>query len=206
VNEVGEHIESVWKKKPKERTPKVPDEAVDECEDGHIAGTGTKVKTSTKKYDDTGTMAMVCRHDIPIFLANIDTPGEQKKYAVALIKKVFSMIPSEATVAIFYDVGCVLDRSLELVCARPTLIVIDAECTQYDILPESITSRLSFATSAMHAYAHQWSCQLVYSPRFRNGLGLSDGEGTERLWSQFRKLISISRVSGVGSLPRSQYK
>jgi hypothetical protein len=113
VNEVGDHIDSVRKKKPKQRTPKVPDEAVDECEDGHIAGTGTNVKTSTRKYDDTGTMALVCRHDIPVFLANIDTPGEQQKYAVALIKKLFTMIPANATVAIFYDVGCVLDRSLE---------------------------------------------------------------------------------------------
>jgi hypothetical protein len=60
-------------------------------------------------------MALVCRHDIPVFLANIDTPGEQQKYAVALIKKLFTMIPANATVAIFYDVGCVLDRSLELV-------------------------------------------------------------------------------------------
>jgi hypothetical protein len=115
VDEVGEDIEAARKKKPKERTPKVPDEAVDECEDGHIAGSGTNVKTSTKKYDDTGTMALVCRHDIPLFLANINTPGEQQKYAVALIKKLFSLLPPNATVAVFYDVGCVLDRSLELV-------------------------------------------------------------------------------------------
>lgn len=68
---------------------------------------------------------------------------------------------------------------------------------QYNILPESLTSRLTFATSAMHAYGHQWSCQLEYNPRLRKGLGLTDGEGTERLWSRLRKLIGITRQSGV---------
>ncbi|RXW11782.1 hypothetical protein EST38_g14073 [Candolleomyces aberdarensis] len=160
VDEVGEHIEAARKKNPRERNPKVPDSAVDECEDGHIAGSGTYVKTSTKKYDDTSTMALVCRHNIPIFLANINTPGEQQKYAVALIGKLYSLLPSNATVAVFYDVGCVLDRSLEL----------------YQILPAQLTRRLLFATSAMHTYAHQWACQLVYNPRLREALGLSNGE------------------------------
>lgn len=54
-----------------------------------------------------------------------------------------------------------------------------------------------FATSAMHAYGHQWACQLVYNPRLRVGLGLTDGEGVERLWSRLRKLIGITRSSGV---------
>src|ERR1700690_4018569 len=54
-----------------------------------------------------------------------------------------------------------------------------------------------FATSAMHAYGHQWACQLVYNPPLRRGLGLTDGEGVERLWSCLRILIGITRSSGV---------
>lgn len=49
----------------------------------------------------------------------------------------------------------------------------------------------------MHAYVHQWGCQLVYNPRIRRGLGLTDGEGVERLWSRLRKLIGITRTSAV---------
>lgn len=49
----------------------------------------------------------------------------------------------------------------------------------------------------MHAYAHQWACQLVYNPRIRESLGLTDGEGTERIWSRLRKVIGITRVSSV---------
>lgn len=51
----------------------------------------------------------------------------------------------------------------------------------------------------MHAYAHQWSCQLVYNPRLQVGVGLTDGEGVERLWSRMRRLIGITRTSGVST-------
>ncbi|KAG2008006.1 hypothetical protein CC2G_013483 [Coprinopsis cinerea AmutBmut pab1-1] len=180
VDKVGNHIDLVRDNQPKARDPKVPDEAVDECEDGHIAGKGTNVKTSTQMYDDTGTMALVCRHDVPLFLANIDTPGEQQKYGVALVKKLYSLLPKDATVDVFYDVACVLDRSLET----------------YDILPEALTSRLCLITSAMHSYAHQWSCQLYYNPRLRKFTGLTDGEGVERFWAKHRRVIPLMRVSG----------
>lgn len=66
-------------------------------------------------FDDTGVMALICRHDIPLFLANIDTPGEQQKYLVALIDHLFSLLPPRATVVTLYDVGCVLSRSLDQV-------------------------------------------------------------------------------------------
>jgi hypothetical protein len=62
-------------------------------------------------------MSLVCRHDIPLFFANIDTPGEQQKYAVALLEHLVSLLPQEATIDILYDVGCVLDRSLKRVCS-----------------------------------------------------------------------------------------
>src|SRR5260370_40888 len=51
----------------------------------------------------------------------------------------------------------------------------------------------------MHAYGHEWACQLEYNPRMCTGLGLSDGEGTERLWSRFVKLIGIQRSSSVST-------
>jgi hypothetical protein len=183
VDAVGDRIESVRKRPAKVYKPKAPDAAVDECEESHEAADGRKEKTNTDKFDDTGLMALVCRHDIPLFLANIDTPGEQQKYAVALIEHLYSMLLSCATGVVLYDVACVLDRSLQLVSTVPTHsqeIKSDGS-HQYDILPITITERLLLATSAMHAYGHQWACQLVFNPRLRPGLGLTDGEGTERL-------------------------
>ncbi|KAI9062699.1 hypothetical protein FKP32DRAFT_1573466 [Trametes sanguinea] len=180
VDAVGDRIAAARKKPANKFSSRVPDAALDECMKSFEAADEQKEKTSGKKFDDTGLMALVCRHDIVLFLANVDTPGEQQKYAIALLEHLFSFLPSEATVAGFYDIGCVLDRSVHT----------------YDILPKSIIERLIFVTSVMHAYGHQWACQLVYNPRLREGLGLSEGEGTERVWSKFRKLIGVTRTSG----------
>ncbi|KAG6905180.1 hypothetical protein DXG01_004383 [Tephrocybe rancida] len=114
VDDVGHQIESLCKvQKPRQRKRVVPDEALDECEASYTAARGSNIKTNMERFDDGGLMALVCRHDIPIFLANIDTPGEQQKYAVAMLEHLFSLLPSHATVALLYDVGCILDRTLD---------------------------------------------------------------------------------------------
>ncbi len=116
VDAVGTRIESMRKKPPKKSyVPRVPHSAVDACEHGHEAADGNNVKTANGRFDDAGLMALICRHDIPIFLINVDTPGEQQKYAVALLEHLFTLIPPEATVKALYDIGCVLDRSLNMV-------------------------------------------------------------------------------------------
>lgn len=71
-----------------------------------------------EKFDDGGLMALVCRHDIPLFLANIDTLGEQQKYILVLIEHLYTFLPLEATVTVLYDVGCVVDHSLQLVSSQ----------------------------------------------------------------------------------------
>lgn len=179
VDGIGRRIDALHKHPPRTYTSLIPDEAVDQCETSYEAADGKKQKTAMDNFDDTGIMALICRHDIPLFFANIDSPGEQQKYSVALLQHLFSLLPHQATVVALYDVGCVLARSL----------------AKYDILPESITTRLRFAMTAMHAYGHEWACQLIYNPRMCVGLGLSDGEGTERLWSRFVRLIGIERTS-----------
>ncbi|KAG1769968.1 hypothetical protein EV702DRAFT_1181682 [Suillus placidus] len=179
VDAIGHHITQSHKSAPKLHVSHVPNEAIDLCENSYEAADGKKQKAAMDSFDDMGLMALICRHDIPLFFANIDSPGKQQKYSVALINHLFSLLPRSATVITLYDVGCVLSRSLN----------------QYDILPDSIIQRLRFATTAMHAYSHEWACQLVYNPRMIVGLGLSDGEGTERLWSRFVRLIGIQRSS-----------
>ncbi|TFK58213.1 hypothetical protein BDN72DRAFT_739900, partial [Pluteus cervinus] len=76
VDEAGERITKARKSKPKSYTPLVPHEAVDLCKESYDAANESKQKANAERYDDTGLMCLVCRHDIPIFLANIDTPGE----------------------------------------------------------------------------------------------------------------------------------
>lgn len=115
VDKVGVHISKVRKSKPKETQPVVPNEAIDQCKQSHDAANDNKAKSNEEQFDDHGISALVCRHGAPLFTANIDTPGEQQKYAVALIQHFFQHIPGNSTVLVLYDVGCVLNRSLELV-------------------------------------------------------------------------------------------
>lgn len=66
------------------------------------------------------------------------------------------------------------------VCKYTVTLVYDVLIVvQFDILPDDIMQRIMFATTAMHTYAHQWSCQLQYNPRLKPELGLTDGEGVE---------------------------
>lgn len=114
VDTVGRRIERVRKQpRPNPKPARVPPEAVNECQKAHEAADEKKEKTSGDKFDDTGLMALVCRHDIVLFLANVDTPGEQQKYAVALIEHLFSLIPQNATVGVLYDIGCVVQQSID---------------------------------------------------------------------------------------------
>ena len=115
VNTVGLRIDNARKQKGKKRTLKLADEVIDACKDSYHAAKGDEDKAATKHCDSTGLMLLVCRHDIPLFLADIDTPGEQQKYAVSLIEYLLRMVPAHANVVVLYDVGCVLDRSLQMV-------------------------------------------------------------------------------------------
>ncbi|KAG7091663.1 hypothetical protein E1B28_010684 [Marasmius oreades] len=181
VDDVGERITAARRKPPKPRNPMVPDELIDQCRESYYAAKGESKHAASGIFRERGLMGLVCRHDVPLFVASIDTPGEQQKYAVALLERLFSLVPESATVVALYDIGCVLDRS------RST----------YGLLSEEHSSRLVLATSVLHAYGHQWPCQLKYNPRLRPGLGLTDGEGTERLWAALRKLIGPERQSSA---------
>jgi hypothetical protein len=115
VDTVSDHIESLCKRPPKAHQFIVPNEAVDECESSHTAGSGSNLKTNMDKFDDGGQMVLVCCHDIPLLLANINMPEEQQKYVVALLEHLYDLLPPQATVGALYDVGCVLNCSLQLV-------------------------------------------------------------------------------------------
>lgn len=105
---MGHHIENVRKCAPQRtQKPRPPDHAIDECEKAYEVTDEKKEKTSGRKFDNTGLMALVCYHDIPLFFANVDTPGEQQKYMFALIKHMFSLLSPSVMVIVFADV-CVL--------------------------------------------------------------------------------------------------
>ncbi|KAG7097874.1 hypothetical protein E1B28_005186 [Marasmius oreades] len=86
VDSVGERMAAARKKPPKPRNPKVPDEAIDQCRESYHAAKGDSKNAASDVFRERGLMGLVCRHDIPVLIASIDTPGEQQKYAIALFE------------------------------------------------------------------------------------------------------------------------
>ena len=133
VDAMGARIIAARSRPPRSYKSQVPESALDECEKSYEAADEKKEKTHGTKFDDTGLMALVCRHDIVLFLANVDTPGEQQKYGITLIEHLFSHLPRQASVVVFYDIGCVLDCSLRLVRNKVYNVRVSMSLTNYTI-------------------------------------------------------------------------
>ncbi|KAI6135372.1 hypothetical protein EDD17DRAFT_1779101 [Pisolithus thermaeus] len=136
------------------------------CNESFTAADERCQKASTQFFSDTGVMALLCRHDRVIHLANMTSAGEKQHYALALIKSLFSHLPGSFCIGLKWGF------------LQPFLPCI------------------SFAISVFHAFGHQWPCQLIYHPRKQEGFGLSDGEGCEHFWSSIKALIPSLHVSG----------
>ncbi|KAJ7323508.1 hypothetical protein DFH08DRAFT_817537 [Mycena albidolilacea] len=165
------------KKTPAKFTPTIPQDALDACEESWDAANESKKKVDPKQYDASGIFAMTCRHAQVLFFVDIDTPGERQEYIVACLDEIARLLPLTATILQAYNIACVTDHSFNL----------------FPILIDGLRERIGFIINAMHAYGHQWICQLVYSPHLRRGVGLTDQEGVERVWSRIRRLIPLTR-------------
>lgn len=159
---------------------KVPRSVLAGCEKSFTAANETREKASTQFFAVTALMALLCRHDRVIWIANMRSAGEKQHYALALVETLFQHLPLHYTVGLLYDVGCQLHKS----------------CVNWGFL-SAYLHRLIFAISVFHAFGHQWPCQIIYHPRKCKGFGLSDGEGCERFWNSIKKLIAYLRVCGV---------
>ncbi|KIJ51202.1 hypothetical protein M422DRAFT_87068, partial [Sphaerobolus stellatus SS14] len=138
---------------------KSPPGSLDDCERHHKAADDKGNNEGTGLYASKANMGMVCKHDRPLFVADIKTPGEQQFYSIALIRQLASYLPPNATIGILYDIGCQLDRSI----------------AKHNLIPE-IAPWISCATAIFHSYAHQFCCQILYNPRRRPDFGWANGE------------------------------
>ncbi|KAF9518961.1 hypothetical protein BS47DRAFT_1370927 [Hydnum rufescens UP504] len=88
----------------------VPNSVLDMCGDSFIAVDGDHIKASTQRFDDTRLMALLCHHDIALYIANMRTAGEKQFYAFALVAALFKELPEWWTVGILYDIACQIHR------------------------------------------------------------------------------------------------
>lgn len=124
----------------------VPDEALNACQDSHTAGSSSKHKSASDRFDDKGMMALVCRHDIPLCFINITDPGEGQKYILTALEWLFENLPSTATVAAFYDVGCITDRTRQLVSS------VTAAAAQLLTMRSTTSFRKAFQTASYSSH------------------------------------------------------
>ena len=121
-------------------------------------------------------MVIMCPCGVVLRFYNIPGTGERLAYGHRLIDEVLQDPSCPDSVFVLYDIGCVFKKYLR---ARMG--------TEYD--------RLTFGIGIFHVYAHEYACQVKYSPRFLEGIGWKDGEVCERLWSSLRHEIPANRSS-----------
>ncbi|KAE8222257.1 hypothetical protein CF319_g4510 [Tilletia indica] len=127
-------------------------------------------------HDVTGVMGLCCRHDHPLVFCDITTAGERHHYAVALVLALTDALGSTLRhLGVMYDIGCRFANNERV----------------KRILPDTV--RITWTIPLFHVYGHTSGCQAKYSPRRVEGMGWSDGEGMERVWSAISNLISSTR-------------
>ncbi|PLW04909.1 hypothetical protein PCANC_28622 [Puccinia coronata f. sp. avenae] len=98
------------------------DHATNQCTESHKAADDKRNESTWKGCDDTGLMGCCCRHNAAIYLANIHKSGEQRCFPLAIIKKLLSEINPSRPVGILYDIGCSMDKFINLVSRFPLCI------------------------------------------------------------------------------------
>ncbi|KAF7334360.1 hypothetical protein MSAN_02375400 [Mycena sanguinolenta] len=144
----------------------LPRSVLDACEASFKAADEKRQKTSTDFFDDTALMALLCRHDRVLFVANMHSAGGEAILRHRAGRDVFPASPARNSGGLNWGF---LARYMD---------------------------RIAFAVSVFHAFGHEWACQLLYHPRKRSGFGLSNGEGAERFWKSISHLIAHLRICG----------
>ncbi|KAJ3725522.1 hypothetical protein DFJ43DRAFT_1157442 [Lentinula guzmanii] len=152
---------------------KVPKSVLDICQDSFTAADGNREKASTQFFDSTALMALLCRHDRVLWLADMTTPGERQHYVFALISKLFEELPSHYTVGILYDIACAVERS----------------CVNWGFLDEYLP-RITFAISVFHAFGHGWACFGTWLARkWKHAKTKWEGGQKDVLWSMWEPQV-----------------
>jgi hypothetical protein len=93
----------------------LPEDILDNCEKTFIAAQAHIAKANNEIFADTAVMALLCRHDRPLFLVNMKSAGEKQYYALALLKALFKHLPLDWIAGLLYDIACQLERSMRKV-------------------------------------------------------------------------------------------
>jgi hypothetical protein len=68
-------------------------------------------------------MGCCCRHDAAVYFANIYKSGEQRCLPMAIIRRLLAAVEPDRQVSILYDIGCSLDKFINLVSISTSLVL-----------------------------------------------------------------------------------
>lgn len=142
------HIETSKKSNatnPARQSKDIPSQVLDNCADSYKASQERLHEHDDQLYDEKGIMALVCAHDIPLFLASITTKGEARFYGVALLRALAKEIPVHGTLGVMYDIADQFDRTIEKAYSP----IISHHCTFSCFLFYSTTSCQSWHRGAL---------------------------------------------------------
>ncbi|KAG6904705.1 hypothetical protein DXG01_007796 [Tephrocybe rancida] len=116
----------------------MPKSVLDGCEAGFTAADSRRKKASTQFFNDTALMALLCCHDVVLFIANMRSAGEKQHYMMVLVETLFQHLPPPYHVGLLYNIGCQTERS----------------CMKWGFLNRYI-KRIIFGISVFHVFGHQ---------------------------------------------------
>jgi Kyakuja-Dileera-Zisupton transposase len=112
----------------------MPNYIYNNCSDRFLAAGELNKKSEASVFEDTGLMALVCRHDRPLFVVTLQDPGERQYNAVALVNRLFKELPSTWRVGLLYDIGCQMHHSIVKVPFLPLPAVFMGKLTAFSII------------------------------------------------------------------------
>lgn len=145
-----------------------------DCND-FLAGSMLRSASRYRALDETAVFGYCCRHEFPGRFINLKH-GERLAYPVWMLEHIIQKHSHhDSEIFVMYDIACSLFRHLQA-------------HSRLDIL-----GSLSLCLPTFHSYGHKVACQINFGPRRCKGIGLSDGETMERLWSYLRRFSRMTK-------------
>ncbi|KAF9520670.1 hypothetical protein BS47DRAFT_1357464 [Hydnum rufescens UP504] len=142
----------------------------DACWQSFIAADEDCIKASTQYFEDTGVIALLCHHDIPLAVASMWTAGEKQFYVFALLETVLKHALSHWRIGPYGP---------------------DSE--KWRFMPEWLP-RLEWGVSIFHVYGHQWACQLMGMPALVSSSQISSEDSQMMKGSQTKGAQAVEWI------------
>ncbi|TDL17784.1 hypothetical protein BD410DRAFT_843337 [Rickenella mellea] len=126
-------------------------------------------------FSESGLFLTACRHGFVLLICDMIRSGELMKYPLAMVNKLMDVYGSN--IACGYDIGCAFTKTL----------------ASSSLGRRARELYLRLLTGAFHGHSHHRGCQLDYHPQYIKGIGLTDAEGCERIFSASNAIASGTR-------------